>query len=109
ATLEVLAVAGRRMELRDLMAATETPGDDLGAVLERLVHSGLVTEEEEGRKLVFEISHPLVGEAIYEHIGGVRRRTLHRRIGRALLMTGRVGEAAPHFARSAEPGDTEAV
>lgn len=109
ATLEVLAVFGRRAELRDLMAAVDDPGDELGPILETLVRSGLVSEEEQARKLVYEISHPLVGEAICEHLGGARRRQLHRRIGRALLAGGRLGEAAPHFTRSADTGDGEAI
>jgi DNA-binding CsgD family transcriptional regulator/tetratricopeptide (TPR) repeat protein len=105
----VLAVFGRRAELRDLMAAVDGPGDDLGPALETLVRSGLVTEEEQGRKLVYEIFHPLVSETIYEQLGGTRRRRLHRRVGRALVGTGQLGEAAPHFARSADIGDGEAV
>ena len=109
AALEVLATFGRRMELRDVTAAVDIAGDDLGPVLEGLVRSGLVAEDEQGRKLVFEISHPLVAEAVYGHIGGARRRGLHRRVGRALLAAGRLGEAAAHFARSADAGDDEAV
>ncbi|MGH8972132.1 MAG: hypothetical protein ACRD0C_02885 [Acidimicrobiia bacterium] len=48
-------------------------------------------------------------EAIYEHIGLARRRILHRQIGRALLDTGSLSEAAPHYARSAETGDSDAI
>jgi DNA-binding CsgD family transcriptional regulator len=109
AALEVLAIFGRRMELREITAAVDVAVDDLAPVLEQLVRSGLVAEDEQGRKLVFEISHPLMAEAIYEHIGGARRRVLHRRVGRSLLAHGRLGEAAAHFSRSADPGDAEAV
>jgi DNA-binding CsgD family transcriptional regulator len=77
--------------------------------LEQLVRVRLVTETERGRELSYEIAHPLVQEAVYQHLGGVRRRRLHRRIGRVLFASGQLGEAAQHFARSADVGDQEAI
>jgi ATP/maltotriose-dependent transcriptional regulator MalT len=109
ATLEALATVGRRVAFRDLVTVTGLPIDRLPATLEQLVHSRLVVEVERGRDLSYEIAHPLVEEAIYERIGKARRRGLHRLIGRALLTDGRLGEAAPHFTRSAEIGDQEAI
>ncbi len=109
ATLEALATVGRRLELRDLVGFTGLLIDRLPVTLERLVRSRLVTEEERGRELSYEIAHPLIEEAIYQRIGGARRRGLHRLIGRALLAAGRLEEAAPHFARSAVVGDEEAI
>ena len=55
------------------------------------------------------MSHPLIQEAVYEAIGAGRRRQLHRLAGRTLFAAGRLAEAAPHFARSAGVGDTEAL
>ena len=107
--LEVLAVLGRRAELRSLVAVSDRAPDELAETLEQLVRSRLVSEEERGLELVYEISHPLVQDAIYEGIGTARRRRLHRQLGQALVSVGRLGEAAPHFVRSAEPGDVEAV
>ena len=46
---------------------------------------------------------------IYERIGFTRRRALHRLAARSLLASGRVAEAASHFARCADVGDVEAV
>ena len=46
---------------------------------------------------------------IYQQISGARKRVLHRQVARSLLAGGRLAEAALHFARSAEPGDEEAV
>jgi DNA-binding NarL/FixJ family response regulator len=109
ATLEALATVGRRVEFRDLVVFTGLPIDRLPATLERLVRLRLVAEVERGRELGYEIAHPLIEEAIYHRIGGARRRGLHRLIGRSLLSAGRLGEAAPHFARSAEVGDQEAI
>jgi tetratricopeptide (TPR) repeat protein len=107
--LEALAVMGRRVELSELVSLTGLAVDDLPVKLEQLVRSRLVIEEERGPELAYEIAHPLIAEAIYQRIGGARRRGLHRLVGRALLAAGRLGEAAPHFARSAEVGDKEAI
>jgi DNA-binding CsgD family transcriptional regulator len=109
ATLEVLAVLGRRVELSNVVALTARPLDVVGPLLDGLVRSRLVTEEERGREVIYEIVHPLIQEAIYESLGAARRHALHRFIGRTLLAAGRLGEAAPHFARSAEAGDSEAI
>jgi DNA-binding CsgD family transcriptional regulator len=109
ATLEALATVERRVAFRDLVTFTGLPIDRLPATLERLVRSRLVVEVERGPELGYEIAHPLIAEAIYERIGGARRRGLHRLIGRALLAEERLGEAAPHYARSAEVGDQEAI
>jgi class 3 adenylate cyclase/DNA-binding NarL/FixJ family response regulator len=107
--LELLAVLGRRAELRSLVAVSGSSPDALAEILDQLVRSRFVAEEERGLQLVYEISHPLVQEAVYDGIGTARRRRLHRQVGQALVSGGRLGEAAPHFVRSAEPGDVEAV
>jgi DNA-binding CsgD family transcriptional regulator len=109
ATVEALAVIGRRVDFRDCVELTELPADRLALVLERLVRARLVSEQERSHELTYELAHPLIEEAIYQRIGAARRRGLHRRIGRTLLTAGRLGEAAPHFARSAEVGDDEAI
>jgi DNA-binding CsgD family transcriptional regulator len=107
--LEVLAVVGGRIDLDGLARALGRPLDRLGVPLERLTRSRLVVEYEPSRGLSYEIAHPLVQAAIYESIGGARRRTFHRLVGRALVTVGNFGAAAPHFVRSADPGDPEAV
>jgi DNA-binding CsgD family transcriptional regulator len=107
--LEVLAVLGCRTELAELAGVAGPVVEQLDGVLERLVRSGLVMEEKRARKLAYEISHPLVGEAIYQSLGGARRLTLHRTAGRVLLDVGRLREAASHFTRSGDLGDDEAI
>jgi DNA-binding CsgD family transcriptional regulator len=107
--LEVLAVTGSRVDFGDLARLTDRPRELLGPSLQRLTRSRLVVEEERGRRLTYEIAHPLIQELIYEDIGGAQRNVLHRQVGRVLLAMGRLGEAAPHFARSAELGDSEAI
>lgn len=107
-TLEVLATLGRRVEFGELVEASGSPPEELALVLEGLARRRCVLEEEQGPQLIYEVAHPLIAEAVYEAIGRARRRPLHRRIGRALAAAGHLGEAAPHFAASAEPGDAEA-
>jgi DNA-binding CsgD family transcriptional regulator len=109
ATLQSLAVVSRSFEVRALAAVTGLSSERLAAVLEPLVRSQFVTEAQHGRDLSYELAHPLLQEAIYQRISEIRRRALHRLAGRALLAAGRLGEAAPHFARSAEVGDEEAI
>lgn len=107
--LEILAVAGGPVELADLMRFSDSSLDSLALVLDCLVRSRLITEVQRGHVPAYEISHPLVQETIYEQIGGARRFAAHRRVARQLLVTGRLGEAAGHFARSGESGDDEAI
>jgi DNA-binding CsgD family transcriptional regulator len=107
--LELLAVLGRRVELRGLVGPSEHPTEVLATALDTLSRHGLVTEHERGPDLSYEVAHPLIQEAVYLGIGAARRRLLHRRAGQALLAAGRLGAAAPHFAAAAQPGDPEAV
>jgi predicted ATPase len=108
ATLEVLAVVGRAVELGDVLRLSGRPLDRLSEILDQLVRLRLVVESEQAQP-TYEIAHPLITEAIYQRISGARRVALHRLVARALLAGGRLAEAAAHFARSAEPGDPEAV
>jgi DNA-binding CsgD family transcriptional regulator len=108
-TIELLAVLGRRVDSRTLVGlSTDTP-DDLVDTLDRLTQMQGITAEERGHELTYEITHPLVAEAVYQGIGAGRRRRLHRDVARRLLAAGRLAEAAPHFVASADPGDDEAV
>jgi len=107
--LEVLAVMGGRVDLADLARLLGRPLYRMGVPLERLTRSRLVVEYEAGRRLSYEIAHPLVQDAVYESIGGARRHAFHRLVGRALVTVGDFGAAAPHFLRSADPSDPEAV
>ena len=109
AALEILAALGRRADLRDLSGLIGLPSERVAEILERLVRSRLVVEDVRGRDVDYEIAHPLVQEAIYQRISSARRRVVHRAIARGLLAGGRLGEAAPHFARSADQGDSEAI
>jgi DNA-binding CsgD family transcriptional regulator len=108
ATLELLSVLERTVGLTELEGLSPEPPERLAAILEALP-ARLVHEQEHGREPVYELAHPLIQGTIYARIGGARRRSLHRRLARDLLKAGRLGEAASHFARSAQPGDDEAI
>jgi DNA-binding CsgD family transcriptional regulator len=107
--MEVLAVAGGRVELGDVVVLCDRPLEELGPSLQALVRARFVAEARRGRTFTYEIAHPLIQETVYEGIVGARRVVLHRQVGRVLLTMGRLGEAAPHFARSADVGDAEAL
>jgi DNA-binding SARP family transcriptional activator len=109
AILEVLAVLGRRVDLATLLAVNHQPFDTVAAALVQLGRARLVVEDEQDRHISYEITHPLIQEAVYTGISAARRRTAHRAIGRTLLGAGQLGEAAAHFARSAHVGDDEAI
>lgn len=109
ALLDLLAVADRRVDLRDLGALLDRSRDDVARALEVLTRRHLVTERGAPTSLTYEIAHPVIQEAIYEAVGGPRRRDLHRIVARTLLDAGHLGAAAGHLARGAEAGDIEAV
>jgi ATP/maltotriose-dependent transcriptional regulator MalT len=107
--LELLAVVGRRLELGELLNMVGDRAEDLGEILDGLGRRGLVAEDSQGPSITYEITHPVITEAIYGQLGGMRRRGLHRIVARSHLAAGRPGEAAPHYARSAEVGEPEAI
>jgi DNA-binding CsgD family transcriptional regulator len=109
AVLELLAVHGQRAGLQELARFSDEPADRLAVIIDTLLRTRLVVEEERGHEVIYEVSHPLIQEAIYERIGAARRRMLHRRVARALVESGRFAAASSHFVLSADPGDAEAI
>jgi DNA-binding CsgD family transcriptional regulator len=107
--LDLLAVADRRMDVRDLDAALGRAPHVVGEDVEVLTRSHLVVERGGPTSLTYEIAHPIIQETVYEAIGGSRRRDLHRTVAAALLEAGHLGAAAGHLARGAEAGDLEAI
>ncbi|MGH9003894.1 MAG: ATP-binding protein, partial [Acidimicrobiia bacterium] len=107
--VELLAVLGRRIELGDLVDVSGQSLAQVGPILDGLVRERFILAAERGRAVTYEVLHPLVQDAIYQGLEAARRHGLHRHVGRSLLAAGQLGEAAPHFARSAEVGDTEAI
>jgi len=109
AVLDMLAVTGRPLPLADLAALTGLSAERLDPILAGLIAGRAVAEGQRAGELIYEIQHPLITDVIYQQISGARKRALHRQAARSLLESGRLAEAALHFARSALPGDEEAV
>lgn len=107
--LEMLSVIGRRVEFGEVVRLSGWAPAELADSLERLVDARFVVEEGREHLLSCEIAHPLTQEAVYANMTGARARILHRQVARGLQAAGRVGEAAAHFSRSADVGDTEAI
>jgi class 3 adenylate cyclase/DNA-binding CsgD family transcriptional regulator len=108
-TMELLSVLGRPVDWDGLLEMAGPDPVELEARLHALVRVRLIREEEHGRELLYDVSHPLIQEAVYEAMAAGRRRQLHRLAGRTLMAAGRLAEAASHLARSAGVGDTEAL
>ncbi len=109
ATIELLAVLGRPASAADLAALSDRSPEQVAGVIDGLVRSRAVVEEEHAGEVRYGFSHPLIQETVYQTLGVTRRRALHRLLGRALRASGHVAESAPHFARSAVIGDDEAI
>ncbi len=109
AMIEVLSVLGHPATRDQLAALADRSPEQVTGVIDELLRSRAVIEEEEAGEIRYGFLHPLIRETAYQTLGATRRRALHRMVGRALLGTGAVAEAAPHFARSAVVGDDEAI
>jgi DNA-binding NarL/FixJ family response regulator len=107
--LDMLAVVERPVSLADLASLTGLSAERLDPILADLIAGRAVAEGQRAGELICEIQHPLIRDVIYQQIGGARKRALHRQVARSLLDAGRLAESALHFARSARPGDDEAV
>lgn len=109
AMIEVLSVLGHPANLAELAGFSDRPPEQAARVIDELLQSRAVIEEERAGEILYGFTHPLIQETAYQTLGATRRRALHRMIGRALRGSGQAAEAAPHFARSAVVGDDEAI
>ena len=109
----VLSTFGR-IEIDRIGAISVVSGIDellVGKCVDRLVAAGLLwCDERDGYKF----THSLLREALYDDIGPVEQRRLHRSIASHLMRLSEGGvevdivDLATHFAASAERGDTKA-
>lgn len=76
--------------------------------LDELSRRGLLTEPNLAGRTSYDFSHPVVQEAVYEGMGAMRRRELHRRAVEALSHES-AAVRAYHARRGATPGDESAV
>ncbi len=107
--VEALAVLERPVPLAELARTGDVALDTAAGTVAELIRSRLVTVVDNGSEALYALAHPLLQEVVYARIDPTRRRALHGLVARSLVRSGREGEAAPHFACSAEVGDDEVV
>ncbi len=104
--LEITAVLGDAVSLRDVAAVVQRPPTEVVGQLEDAFDAQLL-DEADGR-VVFR--HQLVHDAIYHHIPGPARRLLHREAAAALVAAGADRlDVADHLMLGTERGDEQAV
>ncbi len=103
--LELAAALGHSFPLRQLALAMP---EGAGTALDELTRRALLVERDGDATATYDFVHPLVQEAAYEAMGAGRRREVHARLARALLAEP-LAVRAYHVARSALPGDGDAI
>jgi DNA-binding CsgD family transcriptional regulator/tetratricopeptide (TPR) repeat protein len=104
--LQVTAVLGDAVSLRDVVAVARRPSAEVVRGLGHAFDAQLLDEAAE--RVVFR--HQLVHDAIYQHIPPPSRRVLHREAAVTLMAAGADRlEVADHLMLGAERGDEEAV
>jgi hypothetical protein len=104
--LQVTAVLGDAVSLRDVAAVARRPAAEVVAQLSEAFHAQLLDEADD--RVVFR--HQLVHDAIYQHMPPPARRLLHREAAVALMAAGADRlDVADHLLLGAERGDEQAV
>lgn len=102
--LSSAAVLGREVSLDALEAVSGTPAEEVMALLEPAVATGLLVEVPDG--FDYRFSHALVRDALYADLSRVRKAQLHLRAGLALetLPGVAVSALAHHFVTASRAG-----
>lgn len=104
--LQVTAVLGDAVSLRDVAAVARRPPAEVVAQLRDAFDAQLLDEADD--RVVFR--HQLVHDAIYQHVPPPARRLLHREGAVALMAAGADRlDVADHLMLGAERGDEQAV
>jgi DNA-binding CsgD family transcriptional regulator len=104
--LEITAVLGDAVSLRDVATVARRPASAVVGLLRDAFDAQLLDEADD--RVVFR--HQLVHDAIYQHVPAAARRLLHREAAGALMAAGADHLAvAEHLRLGAERGDDEAV
>ena len=104
--LQVTAVLGDAVSLRDVAAVARRPPADVAGQLSEAFDAQLLDEVDE--RVVFR--HQLVHDAIYQHVPAPARRLLHREAAVALMAAGADRlDVADHLMLGAERGDEQVV
>ena len=94
-----------------LESATRMGQVQIEDAFDALIRAAIMTQASNGR---YEFAHPLIAEVLYNDLGPLERRRLHKLIaesfkGRRLEAGSDVLEWATHEAESATPGDSTAI
>ena len=104
--LQVTAVLGDAVSLRDVAAVARRPPAEVVGQLSDAFDAQLLDEADD--RVVFR--HQLVHDAIYQHVPPPARRLLHREAAVALMAAGADRlDVADHLMLGAERGDEQAV
>jgi hypothetical protein len=104
--LQLAALLGEAVSIRDLAVVACRPASDLIADLSEAFRGRLLDERAE----VVVFRHQLVQQAIYEDVPMPARRALHREAAGALAHSGaEMSKVASHLLLGADRGDLEAV
>lgn len=104
--LQVTAVLGDAVSLRDVAAVARRPPAEVVGQLRDAFDAQLLDEADD--RVVFR--HQLVHDAIYQHVPPPARRLLHREAAVALMAAGADPlDVADHLMLGAERGDVQAV
>ncbi|MFI5624102.1 helix-turn-helix transcriptional regulator [Nocardioides sp. NPDC051685] len=104
--LQVTAVLGDTVSLRDVAAVARRTPVDVAEQLGEAFDAQLLEEVDE--RVVFR--HQLVHDAVYQHVPAPARRLLHREAAVALMAAGADRlDVADHLMLGAERGDEQAV
>jgi DNA-binding CsgD family transcriptional regulator len=103
---QLAAVFGRRFRLQSAAAVLRTDAYAVAAAFDELRRAGVLDETEAGDDVVYEFTHPLIRETVYDSLGRGKARLLHeavagtleREYGEATLE--HADELAYHFARA---------
>ena len=102
-------MAGGPIELADLTRVVAHDLSELAVDLDELVSARLLVVQASDLEARYEVAHPLVAETLRDDLQPARRLMIHHQLGEALISQGRLGEAALHFARSAQVNMDEAI
>jgi len=106
---DLTAIVGARASYALLASISERPESVLLASLEELCANGILEEYAEAGSVVYDFSHPLVRQTLYDELGLQRVRVLHGTVAEAMERF--YGESAAdhadklafHFARADAP------
>ncbi|MGH2534569.1 MAG: helix-turn-helix transcriptional regulator [Thermomicrobiales bacterium] len=81
---ELAAVAGQRVDVDILRAASELDQDDLTDAVDRLIEGHWLRRTHAGSRPALLFRHALTRDAIHDHLRSAQRRTLHAAVAREI-------------------------